>query len=131
MSTPQTEANKDGAATGLALATGSVSGVLTRAGTFPIRDEETTGVVVSMTVEELRAVEFLPMYRRVFVVESDALSFRRFEHILRKHGLIDPAALDDPEGFDNYRTHGAVHAAHRELLSQNTEPRNADGAASP
>ncbi len=42
-------------------------------------------------------------------------SFSLFEHVLRKHALIDPAALDDPEGFDNYRTHGAVHAAYREL----------------
>lgn len=44
------------------------------------------------------------------------LAFSRFEHVLRKHNLIDPAALDDPEGFDNYRTHGSVHAAHRELI---------------
>lgn len=55
----------------------------------------------------------------------DALSFRKFEHVLRKHGLVDPSALDDPEGFDNYRTHSAVHAAHRELSSPNKkdEPR--------
>lgn len=121
MSDQKTEAPTDEAASGLALATGSVSGVLTRAGTFPIRDDETTGFVVSCTPEELARVERLPMYCRVAIVETDVLTFRRFEHVLRKHGIIDPAALDDPEGFDNYRTHGAIHAAHRELLSQNTE----------
>lgn len=50
----------------------------------------------------------------------DALPFSRFEHVLRKHGLVDPCAFDDPEGFDNHRTLGSVHAAHRELISQDT-----------
>lgn len=94
-----------------------ITGILTRAGTFPIRDEETTGFVVTCTPEELRAIEKLPMYQRVALTDPDALSLRRFEHALRKHGLIDPAALDDPEGYDNYRTHGAVRAAHRELTT--------------
>jgi hypothetical protein len=48
-----------------------------------------------------------------------APTFQLFEHVLRKHGLVDPCAFDDPEGFDNYRTHGAAHAAYRELLSPN------------
>lgn len=47
-------------------------GVLTRAGTFSIRDEETTGLVISMTVEDLRDAPFLPMYQRV-VVQPAAL----------------------------------------------------------
>lgn len=50
-----------------------------------------------------------------------APTWQRFEHVLRAHGLVDPCAFDDPEGFDNYRTHGAAHAAYRELLSPNTE----------
>lgn len=44
------------------------TGTLTRAGTFPIRDEETTGYVVTCTPAELAAVRQLPMYRRVMLV---------------------------------------------------------------
>lgn len=47
-------------------------GVLTRAGTFPIRDEETTGLVISMTPEDIAAIHHLPMYQRV-VVQPAAL----------------------------------------------------------
>ncbi len=43
------------------------TGKLVRAGTFPCRDEEITGVAIEMTVDELRAVKHLPMYRRVTV----------------------------------------------------------------
>ncbi len=93
------------------------SGTLTRAGTFPVREEETTGFVVSCSRKELETVKRLPMYKRVHILETDSVSFRRFEHVLRKHGLVDPAAFDDPEGFDNYRTHGAVHAAYCEFIN--------------
>jgi hypothetical protein len=62
------------------------------------------------------------MYQRVAIVDADALSLRRFEHVLRKHSLIDPAALDDPEGFDKNRTIVAIHAAHRELTSPDAAP---------
>jgi hypothetical protein len=47
-------------------------GVLTRAGTFPIYDEETTGLVISMTREDIKAIFRLPMYERV-VVQPAAL----------------------------------------------------------
>lgn len=53
--------------------------------------------------------------------DAGAPSFRRFEHVLRKHRLVDPCALDDPEGFDNYRTHGAVRVAYRELIAEALE----------
>ena len=46
---------------------------------------------------------------------EDMFAYRRFEHILVKHALVTQAAVDDPEGYDNWRTHGAIHAAHREL----------------
>ncbi len=91
-------------------------GVLTRAGTFPVRDQEVTGYVVETLPAELKAMKTLPMLRQVAIVPEAALSFQHFEHVLKKHRLIDPAALDDPEGYDNYRTHGAIHAAHRELF---------------
>ena len=50
---------------------GALFGVLQRAGTFPVRDEETTGFVVACTPEELRNVERLPMYRRVVILTAD------------------------------------------------------------
>ncbi len=45
-------------------------GVLTRAGTFPVRDEETTGLVISMTPADLAAIHHLPMYQRVVVLPA-------------------------------------------------------------
>lgn len=98
---------------------GVLFGFLTRAGTLEMHYDHTTGFIVSCSVEYLKAVPRLPMYRRVAIIEADALGFRRFEHVLRKHGIIDPAALDDPEGYDHYRKHGLIHAAHRELTSSN------------
>lgn len=50
-----------------------IYGQLTRAGTFAIRDEECTGLLISLSVDELRAIPRLPMYRRVAVVEAEAL----------------------------------------------------------
>ena len=51
-----------------------ITGQLTRAGTFPVRDEECTGLVISLSVAELRAIPSLPMYRRVAVVEAETLA---------------------------------------------------------
>lgn len=53
------------------MSTTPITGTLTRAGTFPIRDEETTGLVISMTEAELFAVPSLPMYQRVCVVPAE------------------------------------------------------------
>lgn len=47
---------------------------------------------------------------------SPLLSPQRLEHLLLKHGLIHSAAVEDPEGYDNYATHGAIIAVHREIL---------------
>lgn len=48
-------------------------GTLTRAGTFPIREEATTGFVVSCTSDDLASVRFLPMYRRVAIITAEEL----------------------------------------------------------
>jgi hypothetical protein len=47
----------------------------------------------------------------------DALSYSRFEHVLLAHGLVQRDAVEHPDGYDNYVTHGAMHAAHRELIA--------------
>lgn len=47
-------------------------GVLQRAGTFPVRDEETTGFVVSCKPDDLARIERLPMYRPVVIIEINA-----------------------------------------------------------
>lgn len=31
--------------------------------------------------------------------------------VLQRFGIVDSAAVDDPEGFDNYATLGAINAA--------------------
>ena len=49
-----------------------LAGDLIRAGTMTVEGEEVTGLFIRMTVEELRAVEYLPMYRRVAIVKVDA-----------------------------------------------------------
>lgn len=49
-------------------------GVLTRAGTFQIRDEEATGLLISMEMADIRAAQRLPMYCRVAVVAADELA---------------------------------------------------------
>lgn len=67
-------------------------GIFTRAGTFPIRDEETTGFVVSCTSEELRAVKHLPMYQRVAVVRADELE-RLSRYCSELEEQIDEAGL--------------------------------------
>ena len=47
-------------------------GVLTRAGTFPVYDEETSGFVVSCQPAELAKIKRLPMYRDVALIEVRA-----------------------------------------------------------
>lgn len=47
-------------------------GVLTRAGTFPVHDEETSGFVVSCQPAELAKIKRLPMYRDVALIEVRA-----------------------------------------------------------
>ena len=37
--------------------------------------------------------------------------------VLQRHGIIQPEAVDDPEGYDNYETLEAVNMAARELQS--------------
>lgn len=98
-----------------------IHGIFTRAGTFPVREQEVTGFLIETSREKLVEIKHLPMYDRVAICDAEALSIRRFEHVLLAHGLIDVAAINDPEGFDNYRTHGAIQAAHRELISGERE----------
>jgi hypothetical protein len=45
----------------------------------------------------------------------EALTLHRFEHVLRKHSIVDTAAFDDPNGYDNHETLSAIRAAHREM----------------
>lgn len=59
---------KQGLSTGPTAA--GLSGVLVRAGTFVASGEEVTGYVVASTIEELKAVPRLPMYRRVQITEA-------------------------------------------------------------
>ncbi len=47
--------------------------------------------------------------------EERKITYSLFEHVLLRHRLIDPASIEDPDGFDNYATHGRIHAAFREL----------------
>ena len=64
-------------------------GVLTRAGTFVVGDEESTGLLVSMSVEDLRTIRHVPMYRRVTVLAVDdyaALEERVAETLANRHG---------------------------------------------
>lgn len=48
-----------------------IRGKLIRAGTFPVRDEEVTGLVIQMTPEALAAIESLPLYREVVIAPAD------------------------------------------------------------
>ena len=66
-----------------------ITGELTRAGTFLIRDEECTGLVISLSPDKLRAIPSLPLYRRVAVVEAGALARlqRENEHLRRLAAL--------------------------------------------
>ena len=41
--------------------------------------------------------------------------------LLLKHGLIDPASVEDPEGYDNYQTLTAAKALSADLLAQRAE----------
>lgn len=51
-----------------------IVGELIIAGTFDVRGEgEQTGLFVRMSVEDLRTVERLPLYRRVVVIEEETL----------------------------------------------------------
>ena len=50
-------------------------GELTHAGTMNVgSDTDVTGVFVCLTVEELRAVKTLPMYRRVAIIPADEIA---------------------------------------------------------
>lgn len=51
----------------------AILGTLTRSGTFPIREEDTTGFVVSCTSDDLASARFLPMYRRVAIITAEEL----------------------------------------------------------
>ncbi len=51
-----------------------LSGTLTRAGTFPVRDEEQTGFVITCSVDYLRAIPTLPMYQPVIIITEEAMA---------------------------------------------------------
>ncbi len=53
-----------------------IPGVLIRAGTFPVRDEEITGLVISCSRETLAALARLPMYQPVIVSQSQQAAAR-------------------------------------------------------
>ncbi len=74
-----------------------LSGVLTRAGTFPIRDFEETGFVVTCSVDYLRAVPTLPMYQPVIIITEEAMARvveqRRQVEAKLNDALVENAAL--------------------------------------
>ena len=39
----------------------------------------------------------------------------QFGYMLARHGVIEHAALDDPEEYDDFKTLDAVYAAYEEL----------------
>jgi hypothetical protein len=45
-------------------------GLLVRAGTFPVRDEEVTGFVVACSREDLEKLKRLPLYHKVIITEA-------------------------------------------------------------
>ena len=48
------------------------------------------------------------------------MTLTQFSEILVKHGLVQRAALEDPEGYDNYRTEGNIRRAWLELSAHAT-----------
>lgn len=48
----------------------ALHGVLTRAGTFPVREQEVTGFLVETPVANLAAVPRLPMYQPVAIIDQ-------------------------------------------------------------
>lgn len=57
-----------------AVVSSDLFGVLTRAGTFNVRDEELTGYVVECPRETLEAVASLPMYQPVAIVAQKQIA---------------------------------------------------------
>jgi hypothetical protein len=41
--------------------------------------------------------------------------------LLVKHGILDAAVVEDPEGYDGGRTLAALYDAHMEMVSENVE----------
>jgi hypothetical protein len=107
------------------LARGSAFGQLTRAGTFPIRDEETTGFVVSCSREQIAALPRLPMYRDVVIVERTELVAadkitERIRSLLQQ--MLDVAENADETGYVTdmgFVDLDKLHSEVREALSPN------------
>lgn len=111
------------------LARGSAYGQLTRAGTFPIRDEETTGFVVSCSFEQIAALPRLPMYRDVVIVErSELMAAENITERLRSllQQMLDMAENADETGYVTdvgFVDLDKLHAEVRSALSPNTPGR--------
>ena len=54
------------------------------------------------------------------------MTFRLVSHLLVKHGIVDPLALDDPEGYDNYTTFGNVVALTDAINAEIGSEQNSD-----
>jgi hypothetical protein len=42
-------------------------------------------------------------------------SWEAFGDMLARHGIIDPLAIEDPDGYDGFRTVGKIRSAYQEL----------------
>ena len=49
------------------------------------------------------------------VSSAPLVSGDRLIQLLVKHGIVDPCAYEDPDGYDNWRTVGACKAVAKEL----------------
>jgi len=109
------------------LARGSAYGQLTRAGTFPIYDEETTGFVVSCSRAQIAALPRLPMYRDVVIVERSELVAadkitERIRSLLQQ--MLDVAENADETGYVTdvgFVDLDKLHAEVRACFSPNTK----------
>lgn len=108
-----------------------IIGTLTRAGTFPIREEETTGFVVSCTPEDLARMQFLPMYRRVAIVPADqAVDVESLQQIIAAAGRATEAECscgghpaDDPQCCPACKVYHRIEAAKRAMENAADQPR--------
>lgn len=45
----------------------------------------------------------------------EPITGQRLSELLSRHGIVDAQAIDDPEGYDNYRTLEAINTVAKEL----------------
>jgi hypothetical protein len=95
-------------------------GSLVWAGNLTVNDEKMTGVAVSISPENL-AGKPLPMYQEVAIVPAARLAGNGLADMLVNAGVIDHAALDDPEGYDRGVTLSRLRQVSEILMNGQTK----------